>query len=167
MSSRRPSTNVARIAFRVIRNLNNIGIKPVLYGSLGVALLLGEQMMIEDIDFILSDVDFVTHWNEVRKLVTRKLRYKIDPKHSREFIGTVPISFMAARDIRKLAHIDMRQTIKTCKAGAIFRNLTPRQHLLIYRKGLQRNRYRTQYKRISDKAKIHLLRRFLNDGAGQ
>ena len=49
------------IFLKLTNKLNQIGITPITYGSLGLSLLIGEHSRINDIDLILTDTDFSNH----------------------------------------------------------------------------------------------------------
>ena len=46
------------IFLSVVKNLNQINIIPIVYGSLGLSLIIGEKYTINDIDLIIFDEDF-------------------------------------------------------------------------------------------------------------
>lgn len=75
--------------------LKDKGINPILYGSLGVSLYLGEFKEIGDIDILIED-EWVKgdKWQELIKLMNRH-GFKLINEHEHEFINdqNVDVSF--------------------------------------------------------------------------
>jgi len=151
---------VMRVFSKLVSGLNRMGITPIVYGSLGLAFLIKKQIPINDIDIILLDDEFNNRWNDIRKFLTKDMKYTTDPEHKQEFLNDIFVSFMSVSDIRKLTEINISQLQKTIKNKISYYNLTPNQHLDIYKNGLL-NKFRRQKREKDDKNKIDLIRKYL------
>jgi len=151
---------VMRIFSRLVCGLNRMGITPIIYGSLGLVFLIKKQIPVNDIDIILLDDDFNNRWKDICRFLTEDMKYAIDPNHKQEFLNDILVSFMSVNDIRKLTEINISQLQKTTRNKITYYNLTPNQHLNIYKNGLL-NKFRRQKNEKDDKNKIDLIRRYL------
>lgn len=133
--------------------LNKIGIKPTIYGSLGLYFLIGEKGKINDIDYILSKKNF-SRWDELVQLM-KSSGYDIDSGHKQEFIrGNFFVSFIDIAKIEKLIH--KKLTLGKINNSLSCRNLALADYLAIYQKGLH-NKWRKKKKERSDLRKIKLI----------
>jgi hypothetical protein len=58
--------------FRILEILNELNIKPVIYGSFGVSAYLGNFKNFEDLDILIEDEFVNNKWDEFRKLFESK-----------------------------------------------------------------------------------------------
>ena len=87
---------IFELFIKVIKDLNQKGVVPIIYGSLGLYLLIGEQGEIDDIDMLIEDQSFLTTIKEV----SINNGFNLDPDHERELIGNnTYISFLDLNDI--------------------------------------------------------------------
>jgi hypothetical protein len=146
----------------IVKKLNTMGVTPVIYGSLGLSLLIGERGRIADIDMILTDTDFKRYWKKIKEFLIKDMGYKNDPNHAQELIGKIPyISFLKLSDIKKLAPIHLSQLIKYSIKKGTYYNPALLQYLDIYQGGLL-GLDRKKKKEKSDNKKIHLIEKRLN-----
>ena len=54
--------------FKILKILKELDIKPVIYGSFGVALYLGDFKKFEDIDILIEDAFINDRWEEFKKI---------------------------------------------------------------------------------------------------
>lgn len=52
---------VLDIFLKLTKELNKINILPIIYGSFGLSLLIGEQGIINDLDLIISNEEFANN----------------------------------------------------------------------------------------------------------
>jgi len=155
------SRRIIAVFLKLVRALNKMDIVPIIYGSLGLSLLVGECGPIADIDFILTDAGFRRRWRDIQNYLISKMGYKKDPDHKQEFLGNgCPVSFLKLSDIKTLIPIRLSQLTKHTREGGTYYNLTLSLYLGIYRKGL-RGRDRKQKKEGPDKEKIRLIEKHL------
>lgn len=140
------------IFLKTVKELNKNGIEPIIYGSFGLSLIIGEFGKINDIDFILSDEDF------------NKSKLPENPL----------VSFIKISDV-KIIDIDKNNLDKKEMDWAIFCNLKPEQYLEFYEKLSQkegrgenpdaqkgRGSDHKRRKKEKDLEKIKLIKEFLD-----
>jgi hypothetical protein len=146
----------------VIKKLNAIGVNPIIYGSLGLSLLIGERGRIADIDMVLTDTDFKRYWKKIKERLIKEMGYKNDPDHAQELIGKTPyISFLKLSDIKKLIPIRPNQLVKYSLKNGTYYNFTLPQYLNIYQNGLL-GPDRKKKKEGLDNKKIRLIKKYLD-----
>lgn len=154
---------VINIFLKLAFKLNQIGIIPITYGSLGLTLLMGETDQINDIDLIITDNEFLTHWNIIKNKIMKSMGYKLDTAHWQEFNGhNIPIAIMKVSEIEKLTPIDTTQLQQKTMENIIYYNLSPSQHLDIYKNGLF-NKSRKEKKNNEDLKKIKLIEQYIKN----
>lgn len=138
------------------RRLNAIGIKPVMYGSLGLYFLT-KNIVVNDIDFLLADKDFDRGWNDIQKLL-KENKCEIDPEHEREFdCGGIFVSFLKLSEISHLVKVNFSRLERNEYKGIVYRSLALRQHLAVYQNGLK-NKWRREKKKKDDLGKIEIIK---------
>jgi hypothetical protein len=146
----------------IVKKLNAIGITPIIYGSLGLCLLIGEHGRIADIDMLLTNTDFRRHWKKIKECLIKEMGYKNDPDHAQELIGKTPyISFLKLSDVKKLTPIRPGQLTKYSLKKGIYYNLALPQYLDIYQGGLLGLDRKRKKERLDNK-KIRLIKRCLS-----
>lgn len=140
----------------IVHKLNDTGIQPIIYGSMGLRLLLNKDIQINDIDFIIESPDQF----EVCKQVMLDMGFQLDPDHHREFMkDELYCSFIDKGDIENLISEPL-----VCKKVAIgkclFFNISIEQYKKIYEKGLG-NVYRRKKREEEDLEKIKLIENFM------
>ncbi len=146
---------------KVVCTLNRIGVEPVIYGSLGLHLLTGKNVKINDIDFLLQDSDFDRKWDDIKTILEADY-CKLDPKHKQEFkCQDLFVSFLKIKDVSQLTKINFSRLKKYRYGGGIYRNLNPKQYLDFYEKR-SKKRNNSKIKRKKDLEKIELIKNYLS-----
>lgn len=142
--------DVLKIFNEVINALKFIDITPIVYGSLGLYLEIGEKGVANDVDLILPDSDF-KKWPKIISTIS-SLGYSVDPNHSQEFVrGKYYISFIKQSEIEALIGQALDAKLKSDYYG-----ISRESHYRIYVAGLK-NIYRRRRKLADDNDKIALL----------
>lgn len=153
--------HIFEIFTKITQSLNKIGITPIIYGSLGLYLIVGEHGKIGDIDIIISDTEFKTKWKKIIKEFESH-GYFIDIDHIYEFIGKKPyIGFSSVSEIIKMIKSFKTETINN---GSIkYKQLSVEAYLKLYKKGMEnKHRFAKIHKRRSDLKKIKLCENYLS-----
>lgn len=141
---------------QIVKKLNKIGIIPIVYGSLGLYISIGERGKINDIDLILKNKDFKKTWNDIISIMSN-FGYKIDPDHCEEFIGKTPyVSFSDISGMKDVTGI-IKKFIRIKTSDAEFLNLSLKKYLSIYENGLN-NKWRRMKKEKDDLLKISYIK---------
>ncbi|MEI6144388.1 MAG: hypothetical protein WCP91_02225 [Candidatus Berkelbacteria bacterium] len=138
----------------ILKILNQIQVTPIVYGSLGLALQINEEIQVNDIDLLLTREDD----NKFQKLISVLINnsFKIDPDHCREFSSAdCIVSAIALKEIEELIKNRKIELIPAEINGLKFYNLTLPIHKQIYEIGL--NKLRKVKKERSDTDKINLI----------
>ena len=145
------------VAGKINRKLK---IVPVLYGSLGLNLEIGEFCKSSDVDILIDDKFIEGRWTELQGLMNQ-LNFRLKNEREHEFMRDEEIvAFAKEGDLQKLADIDSESLeIKDVK-GVKFRVLNLNQYLRVYEL-MDRDDYRKEKRGKEDKEKIRVIKKFL------
>ena len=135
----------------------SLAIKPVLYGSLGLNVLLKTNGSVNDID-ILVPREFVNNKWEKLKDLTEKLSFELKNLKEHEFIRDEEIVAFASDEALRDINLTPDDLNETAVKGIIFKELTAEQYLKVYKFTLHDGYRLTKH---SDQEKITLLEEFL------
>lgn len=116
---------------KILEILRELNIKPVIYGSFGVASYLGNFKDFEDIDVLIEDEFINDKWQEFRKLFeSRGFNLVSEKEHEFEFDGK-KVGF-ASKDIliRDKIINDFSELVQYKNTDAV--TLTPQEFLKAY-----------------------------------
>jgi hypothetical protein len=137
----------------IAKELNNNNVTPIIYGSLGLSLLISYPSKINDMDFLISSEEEFS----ICSSISEKQGFVFDPEHDREFEGNGTfVSFLNQKDIEDLIGHKLKLKLSQLD-GAKFYNLSLEDYLNIYETGL-RNKWRRRKKIKSDNKLIELIR---------
>ena len=146
---------------KVCQALNQLGITPILYGSLSLVLQFDFDLEADDIDLAISAKEFLSHWAMITAALA-PLGYQVDPEHVHEFIGHKPfVGFEIWEDLTGWALIEGHEMIESQLGKAAFRQLPDKVLLQIYQTGL-RDPYRVARKGKNDNTVIAQLSMQIN-----
>lgn len=147
----------------VAEELNkNFKIKPLIWGSLGLSLVIGEFKKVEDIDVLLPDIYIKNKWGDLKRLM-EGLKFKLIDEKEHEFgKNKIKIAFAGYSDL--FYKIPTSSLKVYSYAGSEFRNLSAEQYLKQY-KEIVKIPYRTKtWKVKEDIKKIKLIEDFFKNG---
>jgi len=151
------------IFLEVVKELNSqFNIIPILFGSLGLYRRIGEFGKANDIDILVPDSFLKERWSELIKIM-ESLNFKLSDEKEHEFVRKKEI----------VAFGNQGDLTKNCKIGSDaleisninevkFRELSPKQYLLVY-KFMLRDNYRQEKLAKNDKEKINLIKEYLKE----
>ncbi len=138
------------------------GIIPLLYGSLGLEVLLKADLDSDDIDILIPE-EFVTgeRWSEFR-LFLEASGYKMIDEHEHTFVrNSVEYSYAAIEGLKDFAGIDISDIKSRTDGGVQFMLLSSEQYLKVYMKS-SLDGYRMNVKEKQDNQKIELIKKYMN-----
>lgn len=139
------------------RRLNeDLGIIPLLYGSLGLEAITDAELFPLDIDLLIPEVHLTDGWSELERRMA-SYGYGLVDLHEHEFAnGRTKAAFARLEELETFAGIrpDALETVN--REGALFRQLTLEQFLRVYRRSSQ-DGYRSTKKSGKDDDKIRLI----------
>ena len=151
------STNKFNLFLENARLLSDkFGIVPLLYGSLGLEYLTGDDLGADDID-ILVPREFITErWHEFKSLLEAQ-GYVLADEHEHTFVRDgVAYSYADIEDLESFAGIRMKD-IEMCGAdGVRFLLLSLEQYLAVYQKS-SKDGYRVNVRQKKDADKIRFI----------
>src|SRR3989344_480831 len=142
----------------IIEHLNQKGIRPIIYGSLGLNLELGTNLKANDIALIIEKPNEFS----ICKKVLEEMGFTIDPEHERELNRNgLYVSFLDKVDLEKLISepLDVHESRIN---NSVFFNITPAQYLKIYTNGLA-GEYRKAKREKDDLSKISLIKAYIGN----
>lgn len=140
---------------RVAKLLNAEQIKPIIYGSLGLYLLIGEKGVVNDVDMLLLPEDFDKN-SQIKKIVLEN-GFKSDSDHEQEFEAKdYFLSFLSLSDIEKLIVEDEIELTEEEIYGVEFYNFTKETYQKIYAAGLK-DKWRKEKKEAGDLEKLRQI----------
>jgi hypothetical protein len=133
----------------IAKKLNEHGIIPTLYGSLGVYRLIGELNAINDIDIVIPNKILIDQFDELSAAIS-EIGYKQDIHYQHEFTkGNGQIGFEPESDLQKIG-IDTEELKVTAMGEVKFKELSQKDYLVVY------NSYLKVYENKADSIKLKI-----------
>ena len=135
---------------------DKFGIVPLLYGSLGLEYLTGDDLGADDIDILVSRVFITDRWQEF-KAVLEEHRYVLVDEHEHTFARDgVAYSYADIEDLESFAGIRMKDIEMRETDGVSFLMLSLEQYLAVYKKS-SKDGYRVNVRQKKDADKIRFI----------
>lgn len=133
------------------------GIKPLLYGSLGLEYLTGEDLNSEDIDILIPEVNLTSGFREFKELLESN-GYILYDEHEHTFVkNEISYSYAKIEELGEFAKIREDEIEEYVKDGVIFKVLTLRQYLSVY-EASSKDGYRVNIREKKEKEKIEFIK---------
>ncbi|NCN07856.1 hypothetical protein GW933_04210 [Candidatus Falkowbacteria bacterium] len=138
------------------KNLNSIGIIPVLYGSLGLSKLINQDLNSQDIDVLIPENFLKKEWDQL-KIFIEKLGYDLIDLHEHEFNKNgITIAFASEEDLLPFADIDYTK-LEVIQDMGNYKTLRIDDYLKVYEKSLI-DGYRKIKNDNKDQIKIEIIK---------
>ena len=129
---------------------------PLLYGSLGLEYLTGDDLGADDIDILVSRVFITDRWQEF-KAVLEEHGYVLADEHEHTFVRDgVSYSYADIEDLESFAGINTEDIEMHEADGVRFMLLTLEQYLAVYRQS-SKDGYRVDIRQKKDADKIRFI----------
>ena len=151
------STNKFNLFLENARLLSDkLDIVPLLYGSLGLEHLTGDDLGADDIDILVPRVFITERWHEFKALLEAQ-GYVLANEHEHTFVrDSVAYSYADIEDLEPFAGINA-EDIETYEAdGVRFMLLTLEQYLAVYKQS-SKDGYRVNVRQKKDADKIRFI----------
>ena len=143
---------------RLLRD--SLGIVPLLYGSLGLEYLTGENLNADDVDILIPGCFVTDQWAEFRAVLEQD-GYTLTDAHEHEFEKDgIHFAYAGIEDLESFAGIPMAEIGTREEAQVSFRLLSLQQYLRVYTAS-SKDGYRANVKEKKDMEKIALIERCL------
>ena len=135
---------------------DQFGIVPLLYGSLGLEYLTGDDLSADDIDILVPRVFITKRWHEFKALLEAQ-GYVLADEHEHTFVcDGVSYSYADIEDLESFAGINT-ETIEMHEIdGVRFMLLSLEQYLAVYRQS-SKDGYCIDVRQKKDADKIRLI----------
>lgn len=131
-------------------------ITPLLYGSLGLEYLTGEDLNSDDIDILIYQKYLTDEWDKFRT-VLEKEGYVLTDEHEHTFCkDSVYYSYASIEELYSFAGISLTKIEVKIEEGIKFRLLTLEQYQTVYRAS-SKDGYRVNVRNKKDKEKIKFI----------
>ena len=135
---------------------DNLGIVPLLYGSLGLEYLTGDALDADDIDILVPRVFIIDRLQEF-KAVLEEHGYVLVDEHEHTFARDgVAYSYADIEDLESFAGIRMKDIEMHEADGVRFLLLSLEQYLAVYRQS-SKDGYRVNVRQKKDADKIRFI----------
>ena len=135
-------------------------ITPVMYGSLGLEYLTGENLHADDIDILIPRVYLAERWSEFRAGLERN-GYVLTDEAEHTFVKDgIHYSYAQVEELAAFAGIDLSQIATIETEAASFRLLSLEQYLKVYITSAK-DGYRIEVRGKKDAEKIALIQKRL------
>ena len=155
------STNKFNLFLENARLLSdNLGIVPLLYGSLGLEYLTGDALGSDDIDILVPRVFITERWHEFKSLLEAQ-GYVLADEHEHTFVRDgVAYSYADIEDLESFAGINTEDIELYETDGVRFLLLSLEQYLAVYQKS-SKDGYLVNVRQKKDADKIRFIERKL------
>ena len=135
---------------------DKFGIVPLLYGSLGLEYLTGDDLGADDIDILVSRVFITDRWQEF-KAVLEEHGYVLVDEHEHTFVRDgVAYSYADIEDLESFAGINTESIEMHEVDGIRFLLLSLEQYLAVYKQS-SKDGYRVKVRQKKDADKIRFI----------
>ena len=135
---------------------DTLGIVPLLYGSLGLEYLSGDDLAADDIDILIPKTFITDRWPEFKKIL-ESYGYVLTDAHEHTFVREgVSYSYADVEDLETFAGIRCEEILRREADGVPFMILSPEQYLRVYKRS-SRDGYRACARGKKDAEKIRFI----------
>ena len=151
------STNKFNLFLENARLLsNNLCMVPLLYGSLGLEYLTGDDLGADDIDILVPRVFITERWHEFKEFLETQ-GYALTDEHEHTFVRDgVAYSYADIEDLESFAGIRMKDIEMREADGVRFLILSLEQYLAVYKQS-SKDGYRVNVRQKKDADKIRFI----------
>lgn len=156
-----------KLFFENAKLLNDkFNIIPLMYGSLGLEYITGENLNSDDIDVLIPEIFLKDRWNEFKNFLNIK-EYILFDEHEHTFQKDgVLYSFASIEELKTFAGIELLEIKEICYNGINFRVLTLEQYLKVYYAS-SKDGYRINVRKKKDNDKITFIEKQLKIYGGK
>ena len=135
---------------------DKLGIIPLLYGSLGLEHLTGEDLGAEDIDILVPRVFIAERWKGFKAILEAQ-GYILTDEHEHTFVrGGVAYSYADIEDLESFAGIHAEDIEMREADGVRFLLLSLERYLAVYKQS-SKDGYRVNVRQKKDADKIRFI----------
>lgn len=134
---------------------------PLMYGSLGLEYITGENMNADDIDILIPQVFINEKWNKFKNTLTNN-GYTLIDEHEHTFQKSgIYYSYASIEELESFAGIKSSDIELGVDRNIPFKVLSLEQYLKVYTAS-SKDGYRIEVRQKKDNDKIILIQKYLN-----
>lgn len=147
----------------ICRLLNEqLSVRPLLYGSLGLERRLSADLHSDDIDVLVPEKYIKSEWDRLLSLMNTA-GYRLVDEHEHEFNnGSVTVAYASLENLKTFADIEISGIPLTEDNGARYLLLELPDYLKVY-EASSKDGYRKNVKNKQDHIKIALIKKALGE----
>ena len=135
---------------------DTLGIVPLLYGSLGLEYLSGDDLAADDIDILIPKTFITDRWPEFKGIL-ESYGYILTDAHEHTFVREgVSYSYADVENLETFAGIRCEEILRREADSVPFMILSPEQYLRVYKRS-SRDGYRARVRGKKDAEKIRFI----------
>ena len=135
-------------------------IVPLMYGSLGLEYITGEDLNADDIDILIPQQFLNEHWNEFKNVLEGE-GYTLYDEHEHTFKNDdVSYSYASIEELEIFGDIKISDINEHHDSDTTFKILTLEQYLKVYSTSIK-DGYRINIRQKKDQEKIEIIKRYL------
>ncbi|MGL4739889.1 MAG: hypothetical protein ACRC41_03680 [Sarcina sp.] len=139
---------------------NELQIRPLLYGSLGLQKISGFEFYPDDIDILIPEEYLNEQWNSFCEVI-EWMDYKLVDLHEHAFFnGKYKIAFASIESLKDFADINLNDIKKVEAKDSFYQILNLAQYLRVYETSYK-DSYRKNKNNNKDLLKIEVIRNLL------
>lgn len=148
---------------KIARNLNEMGVVPLLFGSLGLERRLGMDLRADDIDILIPRRYLAEHWPALRVLM-EEMGYRLYDLHEHAFSnGEVSAAFASLEGLAAFAGVEIPVIPQITDKGTDYLLLGLEDYRKVYLAS-SKDGYRRDVKNKDDLRKVELIDRAKSEG---
>lgn len=141
---------------------DKLGVIPLMYGSLGLEYLTGENLKADDVDILIPKTFLAERWPEFKTILEND-GYTLIDEHEHEFEKDgVHYSYAQMEELESFADISLSEVATVGKEGANFKLLSLPQYLKVYTAS-SKDGYRVNVREKKDFDKIAFIQKKLQE----
>lgn len=136
------------------------GIVPLMYGSLGLEYLTGENLNADDVDVLIPEIFLRDRWREFRE-VLEGCGYILSDEREHTFRKDgIACSYASIEELEDFAGISVHEIRQYTENGVAFRLLSLEQYRRVYAASAK-DGYRREVRQKKDGEKIAVIQKYL------
>ena len=161
--SREKSNDKKQAFFNNTKLLSDkLGVIPLMYGSLGLEYLTGENLKADDVDILIPKTFLAERWPEFKTILEND-GYTLIDEHEHEFEKDgVHYSYAQMEELESFADISLSEVATVGKEGSNFKLLSLPQYLKVYTAS-SKDGYRVNVREKKDFDKIAFIQKKLQE----
>lgn len=142
---------------------NKFNIKPLLYGSLGLEILTGENLNADDVDILIPEIFIKDKWCDFMEFL-ESCGYKMIDLHEHTFVkDNTYFAFSFIESLESYANIKVNEIDNINIGDCTHKLMNLQQYLKVYETSSKDSYRKKIEKNTKDENKIKFIKKFLGD----